>query len=309
MPGTDRDGRKVELPGTTLAVILGDFGRDASIRFCAALARAERRHLAGLLGEGRPFFDEYRRMTLALVGDLPFVKERVLGGLGAVPLDERVLVGFPGGPTPADVEERLSATAVEAASGPLGRGVRHVLVLLPCNTLAPVSWAMAERFTEVGALTDALGDSGLGGRAAALARTLVDDVRPRFPTVPEAVVGEAVRRGSSALLPLGTEGIAGVYREAVRRLGHALQVVEPDRAGQDAVLEAIGAAIEGGARRQEACRGLERLVAGARDRHGEALLAVEACTDLNYGTALDSGEVYAEEAVRLAYGLTDPDGA
>jgi len=294
------------LPDTTLAVVLGDFGRDAAIRFCSALARVERRLLGDRLPPDAPFFDEYRRMTLTLVGDLPFVKQHILGTFGDDVLDERVLVGFPGGPTPSAVERRLSTTVMEAAAGPLGRGVRRMLVLLPCNTLAPVSWAMADRFQRVETLTDALRYDRGGERSAALARIVVDEVQPTFPTVPQAVLRQAERRGCSTLLPLGTVGIADVYREAVRRERSTLRVAELDTPGRDAVLEAIGAAIERGPRRDAARRGLRRVVDGARTRHGDGLLAVEACTDLDYGIGLDSNEAYAEEAVRQAYGVTGP---
>ena len=311
MPVAESRGETIlpKLPDTTLAVVLGDFGRDAAIRFCASLARAERRHLGTRLPAGAPFFDEYRRMTLALVGDLPFVKQRVLRRFGDGALDERVLVGFPGGPTPREVESRLSATAAEAAAGPVGRGVRRVQVLLPCNTLAPVSWAMEKRFSQVETLLDALRRSGLGDHAAAVARTLVEQVQPTFPSVLDAVLREAERRHCSVLLPLGTVGIAEVYRRAARRLGSAVRIAELDDDDRDTVLESIGAAIERGPRRDAARQGLEQLVSDARARHGDGLLAVEACTDLDYGIGLDSNEVYASEAVRWVYGFTAPDGA
>ena len=311
MSGADsrREAILPSLPDTTLAVVLGDFGRDAAIRFCASLARAERRHICALLPADAPFFDEYRRMTLALTGDLPFVKQRVLRQFGDGALDERVLVGFPDGPTPGEVERRLSVTAAEAAAGPAGRGIRRMQILLPCNTLAPVSWAMTRRFQQVDTLMEALRLGGLGDHSEALARILVEEVRPAFPTVPDAVVREADRRGCSMLLPLGTVGIADVYRDAVRRAGSTMQVAGLDADARDIVLGAIGAAIERGPRRDAARRGLEHLVRDARSLHGEGLLAVEACTDLDYGVGLDSNEIYANEAVRWVYDLTGPDDA
>ncbi len=271
---------------TTLAVVLGDFGRDAALRFCASLARAERRHLVRGLPEGAPFFDEYRRLTLALVGDLPFVKAPVLERFvrRGERLDERVLVGFPGGPDPRDVEERLAALAMEAMAGPLQRGVRRITVLLPCNTLAPVSWALRARFAADETLARA-----------------VESVQLSFPTVPEAVLEAARADGGEAVLPLGTHGIDETYRAAAQRLGSNLTVTSADARQEGTVLEAIGAAIEGGERRQRAQRALEDLVDEARGRLGEGLVAVEACTDLDYGVGLDSNGTYARAVVGATY--------
>lgn len=271
---------------TTLAVVLGDFGRGAALRFCASLARAERSCLVRRLPAEAPFFDEYRRMTLALVGDLPFVKARVLERFARSGefLDGRVLVGFPGGPEPRDVQERLAVLALEAMTGPLKRGVRRVEVLLPCNTLAPVSWALQERFAADEALARA-----------------VEGARLSFPTVPEAVLEAAKVAGGQAVLPLGTRGIDETYREAARRLGSDVEVVAADARQEGTVLEAIGAAIEGGARRQRAHRSLTELVDEARGRLGEGLVAVEACTDLDYGVGMDSNAAYARAVVDSIY--------
>ena len=68
---------------STLLVVLGDFGREAGLRFCHEFAKRERSRLLAELPEGDAFFDECRTATLALVGDLPFVKEPVLRRAGS----------------------------------------------------------------------------------------------------------------------------------------------------------------------------------------------------------------------------------
>ena len=65
------------------AVVLGDFGRDAGLQLAAGLSRAERGTIRDLVGPELPFFDEYRRIAIALVGDLPFAKAEPLAGFAA----------------------------------------------------------------------------------------------------------------------------------------------------------------------------------------------------------------------------------
>ena len=274
------------MDATVHAVVLGDFGRDAGIRFCAALSRAERRHITASLPDGAAFYDEHRRLTLSLIADLPYVKARFLAPYGDRPLDDRVLVGFPGGPATADVTPRLGTLALEALRGPVERGGRQAVVLLPCNTLAPVSWALEERFSA----------------PEALAELADDPVSRAFPTVPGAVLNHVQREGGSSVLPLGTVGIADTYRRQARRLNADVEVLELDGEDQGVVLEAIGAALHRGPRREAAASALTDLVDRQQQRAGDSLVAVEACTDLDYDLALDSNAVYAEEVVREVYG-------
>lgn len=288
--------------GHCLVVVLGDFGRDAALRFCTTLASFEREHLLGSLGPGAEFYDEYRRMLLVLQGQVAYVKEPFLRPFqqSGKALDSSVLVGFDGGLAPADVETRLGILACEAMAGPLARGTREVLVLLPCNTLAPVSWALQERFSEPTRLQAMLREAGAGDETLV---ELAAAARIRFPTVPEAVLLSARQDQHDHVLPLGTLGIAGTYREAARRLGLELSLLEPDGEEQQVVLRAIEATIAGEveprARAEQALRAVvSRHSAGQAGR----VLAVEACTDLNYGVGLDSNTAYARLAVELVYG-------
>ncbi len=290
---------------TTLALVLGDFGRDAAIRFCASLADAERAFIQQALPAGAPFYDEYRRLTLALVGDLPYVKHPWLDLYirEGKPLDEAILVGFPGGPTPRQVQARLGALALEAMRGPVERGCRRVLVLLPCNTLAPVSWGLSDSFASADSVRQMLDDANwpTDPSTPALIERLAT-LELSFPTVPEAVIRRARRDGGTHLLPMGTEEIEATYRQALARLQSPLSLAAMPGNGQGQVLDAIQAAIAGDADARRAARAaLVALCDRSRETFGPGLVPVEACTDLHYEVGLDSNATYAQEVVRTVY--------
>jgi len=205
-------------------VVISDFGRDAALRFALALAEAERRHLSGVLPEGTPFMDEYRRTSVVLTGDLRFVKEPLLASYRArrAALDDRILVGFDGGPTAEEAAPRIGVLLLEALVGPLERGFEEVEVLLPCNTLAPASRWLERRFDEGEAgLARLLSEAGVSGRRdlLALAEPLGGKVTVRFPSVPAAAMAAAERTGGDAVLPLGTAGVPAEYEEEASRIG------------------------------------------------------------------------------------------
>jgi len=290
-----------------LALVLGDFGRDAGLRFGAALSRAERRLLRRDLGRGEAFYDEHRQLTMTLVGDLPFVKAPWLAPFrdNLTPLDDRILVGFPGGVPLSEVVPRLGALALEAMAGPVRRGVEEVLVLMPCNTLAPAAWALEPALDDPPQLRRMLGEADLGDRTdlTELVERVAVWVATACPTVPQMAVRAVAGAGAPALLPLGTEGIAEVYAEAIRREGNPVALVRPTEAWQAATLDAIRASIAG--ERGAARALLEGVATEARREHGDGLVLIEACTDLDHGVGWDSGELYAEGIVQEIYGATD----
>lgn len=294
----------------TLALVLGDFGRDAALRFCSRLAAAERARVRAELGPETLFFDEHRLMTLCLVGDLQYIKREALAAYrrDGRPLDNELLVGFPGGPRPAGVTARLGVLALEALQGPFRRGLRRALVLLPCNTLAPTAWSLEERLGAEASRTglellDEAGAAPWAGLAELLAAIEAGTLELRFPTVPDAVLRLAALRGAAAVQPWGTEDIEAVYREAAARSGSPVRCATVSDGGRAVVLEAIKAAIDGSAdRRAAALIGLEALAAAAEE---DRALAVEACTDLDYARGLDSLGAYVELVVDLVYGVDE----
>jgi len=289
-----------------LALVVSDFGRDAALRFCHRLAEIERERIIAALPPGSTFYDEYRRLSLSLIGDLAFIKEGTLSRYkhDGRPLDDGVLVGFPGGPSVESVTPRIGLLALEAMAGPIRRGLRRVLVLLPCNTLAPVSWELARRFQTEESPLELLADAIDGEIDSALvqaARSL-NDVAVKFPTVPEAVLAVARDKGAKAVAPWGTERIVEVYEEAAMRTGE-VRVIGPTENEQNTVLHAIRAAISGDpSERKSAQAALIGLAERLRSRDAGGILAVEACTDLDYGVGLDSNDAYATALVDAVYG-------
>lgn len=290
-------------------VVVSDFGRDAALRFCQTLAHLEAEVVTGQLPEWASFFDEYRRIALHVVGDLRFVKEPWLAvyARSCRPFDERVLVGFPGGPPMQEVIPRIGRLVVEALAGPVLRGAQRAVVALPCNTLAPVSWALRDAFASHAGLVSLLESTSSPLSPIVDAVLELEDVA--FPTVPEAVLQGCRREGVEVVVPLGTPGIVKTYERAAERVGHGVQVAAPEPGWQSQILEAIGASIAADpARRQRSGTALADIRQAARLRWGPDVALVEACTDLDYGIGVDSGEAYARYVVEQVYGTGRGEG-
>lgn len=291
----------------TLVIVLGDFGRAASLTFAVDLSRFERQAVSRALPAGAAFYDEYRRIRLHVIGELGWLKAPALAPYVTAdrPLDERVLVGFPGGLTIDDVVPRMALLLLEALAGPLRRGCDRFVAALPCNTLAPAARRLEALFTDPAALGAALDDAGLsvGPELAAVAGLLAGGASIGFPTVPAAVVETAVQRGAQAILPLGTPGTPALYERAAVAHGSRVRVVRPAEQQVPQILDAIEACIDGQPGRREAARAnLQQIATLARQSHGETLAVVEACTDLDLGVGWSSGACYARRIVEHVYG-------
>jgi hypothetical protein len=288
---------------SVLAVILSDFGRDAGIRFAQTLAFEERRRVLEILGQNVPFFDEYRRITMVLTGDLPFVKERALSKVEDGLLNETLLVGFEGGVPLEEVIPSLGMLALEAIVGPVLRGMNDIIVLLPCNTLAPASHALEEAFVSAREVSLLLQSGGLEIPSwFDLLAGCWGSLRFQFPTVPEAVLKWAGDSGYDAILPLGTLGISEKYAAEGDRHMSKVRVQFPSAHQQEVVLYAIEAAIDGTrSKRELSTVELTEVKKQLADDTGGGVCLIEACTDLDYGIGKDSNTIYALHAVSQVY--------
>lgn len=294
-------------PQPVPVVVVSDFGRDAALRFCLTLANEERESIASNLAKGASFFDEYRRIALHVVGDLRFIKAPWLAPYLADgrPFDDRVLVGFPGGPPMQDVVCRIGVLVIEALAGPARRGHDRAIVALPCNTLAPVAWALKHAFSSRELLVSLVEDAGYAPAGLDTVAKRMTGGRVTFPTVPEAVLWQCGLDGAGTVLPLGTPGIVEAYERSAVERGAAVSVVSPEPDWQSDVLEAIQASIAGNPERRARSReALSAVWRSAKDRWGDDTAIIEACTDLDYGVGMDSGRTFARYVAHRVYGPT-----
>ncbi|HWH31878.1 MAG TPA: hypothetical protein VNU01_04340, partial [Egibacteraceae bacterium] len=119
-------------------VVIGDFGRDAAVRYLSALSRSERRFLQGVLAPcGLPFFDEYRRITWVALAEVAFIKAELIESVRRRDghLTDQVLLGEAWSAVPESVMEALVELVMTAVAAVVSRGYERVRVVLPCNSL------------------------------------------------------------------------------------------------------------------------------------------------------------------------------
>jgi hypothetical protein len=287
-----------------LAVVVGDFSREATLRFWTHVSALEYRHIRSMLPPGSAFYDEYRRITYCLLGDLPFIKQSGLRTRQTGLLDDRILIGFPGGITINDVLPRVGLLIFHALWGPSQRDIRNVWVMFPCNTLAPLCWELEKIFHSPEDILEmvAAAGCGIGDAERILADKIVERIQPVFPTIPEAVIEYVWACEKSALIPLGTLDIVQTYTEALRRLRYPLQLIAPDPHQQAVVLQSIKSCIcaEAG-ERKTAKIALSQIVDQLIRIHGNEVAVIQACTDLTCGIGLDSNAIFAESMVKSIY--------
>lgn len=288
----------------TLAVVVGDFSREATLRFWTHVSTLEYRQIRTMLPSESAFYDEYRRITYCLLGDLPFIKQYGLRSHRTGLLDDRILIGFPGGITLKDILPQVALLIFHALWGPAKRDIRNVWVMFPCNTLAPLCWELEKIFQTPEDILEMVSSAGcgIGDSERFLADRIVERIQPVFPTIPEAVIEYVWACKKSALIPLGTLDICKTYTEALRRLRYPLQLIAPDPHQQAVVLQSIKTCIcaEAGDR-ETATIALSQIVDQLIRAHGSGVAVIQACTDLTCGIGLDSNAIFAEFMVKSIY--------
>jgi hypothetical protein len=287
-----------------LAIVVGDFSREATLRFWTHVSALEYRHIRAKLPPKSAFYDEYRRITYCLLGDLPFIKQNGLLTRRTGLLDDRILIGFPGGITLNDVLPRVGLLIFHALWGPAQRDIRNVWVMFPCNTLAPLCWELEKIFHSPEDILEmvAAAGCGIGDSERILADRIVERIQPVFPTIPEAVIEHVWAGKKSALIPLGTLDIGKTYTEALRRLRYPLRLIAPDPHQQTVVLQSIKTCICAEAGERETAKfALSQIVDQLIRDHGSGVAVIQACTDLTCDIGLDSNAIFAEFMINSIY--------
>jgi hypothetical protein len=247
-------------------IILGDFGREGTLRYFSEFSQAERQLITNSLN-GKPFFDEYRRVSFSIIGLLRQIKRQFLKAYNDAqrPLDNCILVGAEGGPDPQDVLPHIVEamrpwvlTALESQSA-------KVKLIIPCNTLAPLAEPLERAFREV------------CGRDLSV------------PSIPSVVIAEYVQLLKPQVAVLGTHVAVSAYRKEVEKRRLDVEVLDYTRICGKSFEQVIHDSITG--------KGKLVLDGGFFDKY----TVICACTDVEIEDAIDSTTVFANHIAACAY--------
>jgi hypothetical protein len=287
-------------------IVLSDFGRESAIEFLRSAAILEKRIVHSLLNDpNADFFDEYRRMMFVVVGDIAYFKHSLITTYDSSGrLDAGVLIGMGERAIPMNVKERLVVSVLEQIAVGIRHGYRTLRVVIPCNTLAPLSEELDSAVGSPDRLLESLRGSHCGDDS--LTRDAISAITIRVHTVPEVVVDEVVHQhGSSGkLLVLGTPSTLEIYRSALRDRRLDYKVLDTSRTEQDVINETVVASIDGDASRvRQLGQRIESDIVGPCRMANPGVVVIEACTDFDLGLGLNSRNCLVQRLVRDAYGL------
>jgi hypothetical protein len=282
-------------------IVVGDFGRAAAIDYLRMVSERERTLIRERLASANlPFFDEYRRIMFAALGDVAFYKKSLIDDVLRAEghLSRQVLIG--GGMTPVsrEIVDRVATTVAQTALAALARGYERIRIAIPCNALSDLAVQIGDILQSPDNLDRLSARPEL--QLAEPHRLLSADLAVR--TVPEAVLRLISKESDTAprLLLLGAAGALAIYERMSETYGVEILEIRPDE--QELVDEAVVAAIGGEPSAVQRCRELllRDVINPRREELGE-LTVVEACTDFSFGLGVSSLEMFAEDLVQSCY--------
>jgi hypothetical protein len=282
----------------TYDIIIGDFGRDATIEYLRLMAASEKELIGSILHRQHEFFDEYRRIMFSVIGDVAFFKRPAIADHAANVgfLTEDILVGAGFTPMSSDLAGRVALSVAQEALAAFDRGYRRLRVALPCNGLHGLA-------KEVGRLLHSIVEL----RALFNSHDLVSSDFERLAaaeitihTVPEAALRRLVASrepdGVTNLLVLGTPGANAIYAELAD--SSDIKVVPMNSDDYTLISQAIVASIGGDPAVVTHCREqLQMRLIAPLAAQFEGLVTLEACTDFRLGLGLSSLQLFADEMV------------
>lgn len=131
-------------------IIVGDFGRQGTLRYFNEFSSAEKRLIQARIGDA-PFFDEYRIVDYTIAGLLHKIKKDLLERLyrESPRLDDRVLFGSINGSEAVSYARQFAEQILPYIQRASAEGAEAIRVVIPCNTLAPVADYLEGYFNEI----------------------------------------------------------------------------------------------------------------------------------------------------------------
>jgi hypothetical protein len=286
---------------STFDIVLGDFGRDASIRFLELASLVERELIEAVLDPELEFFDEYRRIMYSTLLHIEYFKRAEIHEFAASkrPLDSSILIGLAGKTTSSGVHARILRSLLLGLHAGVLEGFTHFRVILPCNTLSALVTDFERIFADPTTLSEHIDVLGLSTVVRETLFNLDIEFLPLITTV-ASVLGRSGGPERNALI-LGTAETNRAYRVSLAAAG--IRTVDLSEA-QLSVIEGAVAASVGGvpARVADARDAVKHLVEECASHSNGLLTVIEACTDFRFGLGVDSLEIFARESVETWYG-------
>ena len=276
-------------------IILGDFGREGTLRYFSEFSQAERQLLIESLN-GNPFFDEYRRVSVSIVGVLRQIKGQFLKAYDDDhrPLDNCILVGAEGGPDPEDVLPHIVQemapwvlTALQSQSG-------NVKLIIPCNTLAPLAEPLEQVFRDASEMEHMLKSNfkTVSDETLKALRVLASEACRRdlsVPSIPSVVIAKYGQLLKPQVAVLGTHVAVSAYRKEVEKRQLSVEILDYTRICGKSFEQVIHDSITG--------KGKLVLDGDFFDKY----TVICACTDVEIQDAIDSTTVFANYIAACAY--------
>ncbi len=252
-------------------VIIGDFGRQGTLRYFQEFSRFEKEVIMKSLNE-KEFFDEYRTLKYTVAGLLPEIKKEFIKQVYADSkvFDSRILIGSKNGQSPmsfvGDFLEHITPYVASAIS----TGATEIRIIIPCNTLAPLSIRLDELFK------DYIESNNMSGR-----------IKISVPNIPSVVIKNVT---SENLYLIGTPSAFKAYEKEIFLQNLNIKL----SGGSDEELERSEQIILNCIRGRETMDLIKKICYPSSS-------IVSACTDVSITDTIDSLSIFAQEMAYEAY--------
>ena len=267
-------------------LIIGDFGRAGTIRYFQAFSEAEQ-DLLQKQQQGT-FYDEYRMIRYTIIGLLRDIKKQFIPP-DIDRIDDSVLVGVNGGPSPIeifpDLLRVLSPYVVQASK----EGATEVRIIIPCNTLFKISKQLNFVLSSRDSLLSYLNDNAIKARWADQLLEIFDSTIITVPAVAEVVVDKLNDDNTSRLLVSASKAAEKAYKEIIDKEHDDLEFQAWLPPGVKSFPQLLKKTIRG-----------EQLNTNSAESQEDATI-VSGCTDIALPFGHDSATIFAQQMAFSAY--------
>ena len=178
-------------------IIIGDFGRQGTLRYFQEFSRYEKEVIQNII-DNDAFFDEHRTLRYTITGLLSDIKKELIKQIygDSCVFDSRILIGSKNGPTPMEFVGEFLEHITPYVASVISNGSTDIRIIIPYNTLAPLSIRLDELF-----------------RDYLDSNTAYSGIKINIPNIPSVVIKNVI---SDNLYLIGTPSAFLAYEKEIR---------------------------------------------------------------------------------------------
>ena len=267
-------------------IIIGDFGRPATLRYLELFSHYEKKFIKSHESLNHKFFDELRQVRYTVLGAVRLIKKDVIK-LNNNKIDENILFGINSFERDHDIILKAIISYLRPfVKNAIIEGANIVRIIIPCNTLSSMCSELEIILNSKDGFQDILRNSSY---STVNNSSINNYLKIEVPNITDLVINELEKKNVQQCQIIASNAAFSYYNEKVIKRNSKIKFTLWQNGQRNAFEDVL----------IQTLNGEKPKIKVTQDSKTNPVLS--ACTDIKFNSTIDSLKIFAKEMVRSAY--------